>query len=168
MLLGAPVPTEAPSGGGSTKPERQHNHRRMRSAVTGRYGRRTMDVELLYFEGCPSWRVMDERLGVLGAEFDFEHQRILVDTPEAAERAGFLGSPTVRIDGEDPFAAPGAAVGLSCRVYPTVDGLIGCPTLAELRAAFQRHAPARRPRARPPQRAAPAPGPADLSGASPS
>jgi hypothetical protein len=108
-----------------------------------------MDVELLYFEGCPSWRVMDERLGVLGAEFDFEHQRILVDTPEAAERVAFLGSPTVRIDGEDPFAAPGAAVGLSCRVYSTADGLIGCPTLAELRSALQRVAPAPGPGARP-------------------
>ena len=99
-----------------------------------------MNVELLYFEGCPSWRVMDDRLHVLGAEFGFEHQRTLVDTLEAAERVGFLGSPTVRIDGHDPFAQPGAAEGLSCRVYPTVDGLTGCPSLAELRGAF-RHLP---------------------------
>jgi len=109
-----------------------------------------MDVELLYFEGCPSWRVMDDRLRVLGAEFGFQHERILIDTPEAADRVGFLGSPTVRIDGHDPFAQPGAAAGLCCRVYPTAGGLTGCPPLAELRAALRRRAPA------------------DLSGSSPS
>ena len=135
-----------------------------------------MDVELLYFEGCPSWRVMDDRLCVLGAEFGFEHERILVDTPEAAQRVGFLGSPTVRIDGHDPFAQPGAAVGLSCRVYPSADGLTGCPGLAELRAAFRRLPPRPAPRARAqrpaPQRLARPParvtGAADLSGSSPS
>ena len=49
-------------------------------------------------------------------------RRELVDTVEEAERVGFLGSPTILIDGTDPFDAPGATPGLSCRLYRTDTG----------------------------------------------
>jgi len=42
------------------------------------------------------------------------------------------GSPSVLVDGEDPFAEPGADVGLSCRLYRTPVGLAGAPTMAHL------------------------------------
>ena len=32
----------------------------------------------------------------------------LISTPEQAERAGFRGSPTILVNGRDPFAGPGA------------------------------------------------------------
>ena len=55
---------------------------------------------------------------------------------EEADRVGFRGSPSVLIDGTDPFSDPDAPVGLSCRVYSTPDGLAGSPTLEQLRTAL--------------------------------
>lgn len=95
-----------------------------------------MDITLQYFDGCPNWKVADARLRSLKEEgFDLEIVRQLIETPEAAAEAGFRGSPTVLVDGIDPFADPGAPVGLSCRVYRTVEGLAGSPTLDQLRKA---------------------------------
>ncbi|MCW3017571.1 MAG: hypothetical protein JWO02_4663 [Solirubrobacterales bacterium] len=44
-----------------------------------------------------------------------------VQTDEAAHAAGFIGSPTIRIDGEDVQPTPEPA-GLTCRVYRLRDG----------------------------------------------
>jgi hypothetical protein len=55
-----------------------------------------------------------------------------VNSVEDAERLGFLGSPTVLIDGADPFAEPDATPSLSCRVYRTVQGPAGSPTVEQL------------------------------------
>lgn len=63
-----------------------------------------MRVELLYFEDCPSWRTTNERLQKLSAERGFEMVRRLVTTPEEAGAIGFRGSPTILVDGRDPFA----------------------------------------------------------------
>lgn len=94
-----------------------------------------MRVELLYFEGCPNWRVaherLDEALRTVGRS-DVVVQQRLVETPEAAEVLEFVGSPTIRIDGEDPFADGGARFGLACRVFRTPTGLSGSPTTAQL------------------------------------
>jgi hypothetical protein len=52
-----------------------------------------------------------------------------VETIEDAVRTGFPGSPTILVDGEDPFAEAGAPVGLACRLYRTEMGPQGAPTL---------------------------------------
>lgn len=95
-----------------------------------------MDVTLLYFNGCPSWQVADERLRALAAELGFSYTRRIVDTPEEAERSRFRGSPSILVDGRDAFAAGDEPVGLSCRVYQTPEGPAGAPTLEQLRAAL--------------------------------
>ncbi len=96
-----------------------------------------MDITLLYFEDCPSWKVADERLTAIAAErADIRLTRHLVETPAEAERTRFHGSPSILVDGVDVFAAPGAEVGLSCRRYLTPDGYQGAPTLAQLRAVL--------------------------------
>jgi hypothetical protein len=95
-----------------------------------------MRVILLHFDGCPHWQILAERLEALSGELDFTVERQVVDTPEAAEAVGFRGSPTVLVDGIDPFADPAAPVGLSCRVYSTPEGLRGSPTEAMLRQAL--------------------------------
>lgn len=95
-----------------------------------------MKVTLQYFEGCPSWQTADGLLRQLAAEHGFDIDRQLVDTPEAAEELSFRGSPTVLIDGRDPFANGDEPVGLSCRIYQTPDGSAGSPTLDQLRAAL--------------------------------
>ena len=99
-----------------------------------------MDVTLLFFDGCPNWQVTDERLQealTLAGVDDVRVEHRLVETPEQAEAAGFRGSPTVLVNGRDPFADPDAPVGLSCRVYGTATGFTGAPTVEQLVAALQ-------------------------------
>lgn len=96
-----------------------------------------MDVTLLYFDDCPSWETTDERLRALADEFGFELDHRRVETPEAAEEVGFRGSPTVLVDGRDPFADDDDPTGLSCRIYQTPDGPAGSPTTDQLRAALE-------------------------------
>jgi hypothetical protein len=56
-----------------------------------------------------------------------------VETPEDAERLRFTGSPTILLDGEDPFAAEAdGGFGLSCRVFSTPEGPAGSPTREQL------------------------------------
>jgi hypothetical protein len=93
-----------------------------------------VDVQLLYFDGCPNWqetdRLLREALDRTGSVATIEHVDVL--SPEDAERLSFRGSPTVLVDGVDPFADPEAPVGLSCRVFRTPDGLGGSPTVEQL------------------------------------
>ena len=68
-----------------------------------------MKIELLYFEGCPSYGellpTLRELLASEGVKDEVEVRR--VETPEEAEFEHFLGSPTVRINGEDVDPAAG-------------------------------------------------------------
>ncbi len=96
-----------------------------------------MVITLLYFQGCPNWKAAGQRLALLAAERpDIRVAHLLVETPEEADRVGFLGSPSIRVDGVYVFAEPGARVGLTCRRYRTPDGLEGAPTLEQLRAVL--------------------------------
>ena len=100
---------------------------------------RHMDVTLLYFGDCPNWLVASEHLDALRAEHsDLSISRHIVDTPEEAGRTGFRGSPSILIDGVDPFADADDPIGLSCRIYQTPDGPAGSPTLDQLRKALAR------------------------------
>ncbi len=92
-------------------------------------------VTLLYFEGCPSWQLADDRLRELAVELDLTFTREQVETPAAAERWGFRGSPTILVYGEDVLAAGDEPVGLLCRIYQTPEGPAGSPTVDQLRAA---------------------------------
>jgi hypothetical protein len=90
-----------------------------------------MKVEVLYFDGCPNYGALLPRLRELlasaGAHPDIELVR--VEDLDAAERERFLGSPTVRINGEDvePGADERIDFGLKCRLFATPDGLRGMP-----------------------------------------
>ncbi len=96
-----------------------------------------MDVTLLYFPGCPSWRTAAARLRVVATERgDLRVTRQLVESAEEAERTGFHGSPTILVDGVDVFAEPGSVVGMACRRYPTPEGYQGAPAVEQLRAVL--------------------------------
>ncbi len=97
-----------------------------------------MDITLLYFESCPNWKQTDGDLASLADEHDLNVAYQTVETIEEAEHWGFRGSPTVLVDGVDPFARPTDPVGLSCRIYQTPNGLAGAPTLAMLTQAILR------------------------------
>lgn len=99
-----------------------------------------MDVELLVVPDCPNEvpahdliRTALDELGIRASV-----STTVIDSEEQARARGFTGSPTFLIDGRDPFAHPGAAVGLACRVYQTPYGLAGLPTLSELREELRR------------------------------
>lgn len=98
-----------------------------------------MDVTLLYFEDCPNWRTTEGHLETLAQEVpDLRISRHLVDTLGEAERVGFVGSPSVLVDGVDVFAGPETCFGLSCRMYETSAGPAGSPTLDQLRNVLAR------------------------------
>lgn len=99
-----------------------------------------MDVRLLYFDGCPNWQDTDQRLqeAIAVAGLDVTVTYVHVTTPDDADQLRFRGSPTVLVDGADPFAEEAAPVGLSCRVFQTPEGLRGAPTVAQLVAALSR------------------------------
>ena len=93
---------------------------------------------MLYFDDCPNWRQAEARLMEALADLDtpvaVRYQ--LVRSAEEAERAGFRGSPTILINGRDPFASPGDPVALACRIYRTPNGVEPAPTVEQLRAAL--------------------------------
>jgi hypothetical protein len=93
-------------------------------------------LTIQYFEGCPHWKVADHRVrnvlrGIPGNDVDLEYQ--LIDSPETAERVGFHGSPTILIDGLDPFASGHEPIGMTCRMFRTEEGVQGAPTESQLR-----------------------------------
>jgi len=98
-----------------------------------------MDIEIRYFEDCPNWLPIERSITELAAELGIEVEvsHTIVGTPEEAERLSFKGSPTVVINGTDPWEDGEAPVGLSCRVYRTKDGFTGAPSEAQLREAIE-------------------------------
>ena len=97
-----------------------------------------MDIEILYFDDCPNWRLtealVDRVVNDAGVTAAIRHT--LVETEEEAQRLSFRGSPTVLINGVDPWADPDAPVGLSCRIYLTDSGVAGALSEAQLAKAI--------------------------------
>lgn len=93
-----------------------------------------MDVELVYFRGCPNWRLAEERLyaalEALGRT-DVEVRLRLVAQPADAEAAGLHGSPTVLVNGEDLFPWD-TGDRWACRLYRNENGLEGAPSVQAL------------------------------------
>jgi hypothetical protein len=95
-------------------------------------------IELLYWEGCPSHPAALAMLReVLGPEAAIE--LVEIETDEDAEREGFVGSPTIRVDGVDLFPVD-EPVGLTCRIYVLRDGRVSpTPDPELLREALLEH-----------------------------
>jgi hypothetical protein len=84
-----------------------------------------MRVELLWWEGCPSYpeTQADLERALAAAGLDGEVEMVEIESDEQARRERFPGSPTVRLDGEDILPAPdGEPFSLTCRVYRLRDG----------------------------------------------
>jgi mercuric ion transport protein len=99
-----------------------------------------MNIEVLYFEGCPNHLPAIERvretLKSLGRQ-DEIHQ-VEVHTQSDAEAMAFVGSPSIRINGADiePWARTTEAFGLSCRTYLDGSHRRGVPSRELLRRAI--------------------------------
>lgn len=89
-----------------------------------------MRVDMLYFGGCPNWRearkLVQEVLAQEGVKADVTE--VEVPTPEEAERLGFLGSPTIRVDGDDvETGRSGDPPFWGCRTYLVGGQAAGLP-----------------------------------------
>lgn len=87
-----------------------------------------MKVELLFFEGCPGYEELLPRVRALvDGRADLELRP--VESTDDAERVGFLGSPTLRVDGRDvdPGAADRTDFGMKCRLYRSEHGQTHAP-----------------------------------------
>lgn len=97
-----------------------------------------MKIEILHVPDCPHLRLLGDRLEqALDADpapgrHTITH--VVVTDLDAAVATGMTGSPTLLVDGTDPFAEPGSAASVSCRLYRDADGRIsGAPSVAALR-----------------------------------
>ena len=98
-----------------------------------------MKIEILYFDGCPTYRTAEETLRGVLAERGIEAgvELVAVNTDEEAQRRRFPGSPTIRVDDRDLFPmADRAGYALGCRMYATLEGLKGSPTAEMVRVAL--------------------------------
>lgn len=96
------------------------------------------EVTLRYFDGCPNWRVAKKRIEVVLEQLGETTAVMLerVETAQEADELDFRGSPTILVDGVDPFDASGPT-GLSCRVYRTDAGFEGAPSVDQLVVALK-------------------------------
>jgi hypothetical protein len=100
-----------------------------------------MHVELLFWEGCPSYPRALADLRMAMREFgldpnDVEIRDVISDADAMRER--FVGSPTIRIDGADVSPVESEPYGLTCRLYHRRDGRVSpTPDPADLRDALQ-------------------------------
>lgn len=102
-------------------------------------------MQLLAVPACPGAVVAGERLRLAlsrAGRADVVVERLEVRTPQQADELGFTGSPTVLVDGVDPFAGPDDVPALACRLYRTADGVQQAPTLAALVSALATPPPA--------------------------
>jgi len=99
----------------------------------------TVRITLSYFDGCPNWQIAYERLtqalAITGRE-DLVIELMPVTSEEEAVALRFAGSPTIYIDGVDPFAQETLRPGLSCRLYRTPEGVGGAPSVDQLVASL--------------------------------
>jgi hypothetical protein len=96
-------------------------------------------IELLYWEGCPSYpeakAMLEEVLARRGIDTPVVMREVRTD--DEAEALRFPGSPTIRIDGRDvdPTGADGRPA-LNCRIYHLPDGRVSpVPTREQMEAA---------------------------------
>lgn len=99
-------------------------------------------LTLLYVDDCPGFFVAAERLrvalGLSGAD------RLLVRAQpgrhgESGVAAGFTGSPTLLVNGVDPFPPAVPTTVLGCRFYRTETGLDAAPSVQQLVTVLRAH-----------------------------
>lgn len=94
-----------------------------------------MEIVVQHFDGRPNWELARHRITAVLPE---EAESILFDEIESLEKGeavGFWGSPTILLDGVDPFSDP-IPIGLAWRISFADAGHEGAPSEAQLRAVM--------------------------------
>jgi hypothetical protein len=103
---------------------------------------RVPDVELQWWEGCPSTETAAQELREALSELGLDGVEVRmheIRSDEDAREAGFIGSPTVLVDGADVVPEPREPAGLTCRVYRRRSGGISpTPDPENVRTALRR------------------------------
>jgi hypothetical protein len=101
-----------------------------------------MQVAFLFFADCPSHAPTLARLNAVMDELQLNGWPIdivEVTTEEQATCEQFVGSPTIRINGEDIVSPNHTQYGLMCRVYQLEDGRYSpMPSVNMIRKALQK------------------------------
>ncbi len=102
-----------------------------------------MHLTVLAEPTCPNAPVLTDRLtAILHGRTDISMSHQVISSEDEAIRWDMHGSPTLLIDGLDPFAEPGQHPSLSCRLYRDENGRAsGAQSISQLRHAIE-HAPA--------------------------
>ncbi len=100
-----------------------------------------MKVEILYFDGCPHYRPAVEQVKEALRLEGLTAELVEINVPDAAraQELKFLGSPTIRVNGQDidPAAGSSTSFGLMCRTYGDAGRHTGVPPLDLIRAALR-------------------------------
>jgi hypothetical protein len=126
---------------GSLAPAGLPAFRSLVASLESMSARHRPSVELLWWSGCPSTeRALSElRAAMDAAGLDpsaIRTREIVTEAQAGAE--GFVGSPTVRVDGRDVSPPGDEPAGLTCRVYRLRDGRFSpTPDPQDLRDALR-------------------------------
>ncbi len=98
-----------------------------------------MTIQLLHFEGCPSWKQALTNLHAALANMDWDPEIEIIDIEddEAATRYAFQGSPSIKYQGVDLWEVKQDEYHIDCRVYNTPQGLRGVPTVQMLQERLE-------------------------------
>lgn len=97
-----------------------------------------MELTVLAVPDCPNAPLLEQRLAeVVAGRPGITVRRVEIAGADAASAYGMTGSPTLLVNGSDPFAQPGARPALACRLYRDDDGRPArAPSVAALRQAL--------------------------------
>jgi hypothetical protein len=98
-----------------------------------------MHLTVLAVPGCPNVKLLEQRLArVLDQRRGITVSQHVVGDEDQAVRRGMRGSPTILVDGIDPFAGPDQPASVSCRLYRGGDGRVdGAPSVRQIRRAIR-------------------------------
>jgi len=99
-----------------------------------------MQIEVLTVPGCPHGDAALSRVRqalVIAGRADAVVAERVITNPEQATAAGMIGSPTILIDGVDPFATESDRPSFSCRLFQTDSGLDGAPSIEDLAVSLR-------------------------------
>lgn len=93
-----------------------------------------MEIDLLYVADCPNRTSARElvELALTRTQLTAVVREREIHSNEEAECLGMRGSPTILIDGQDPFAGRAGPAAMSCRLYRSDAGVSGVPTISQL------------------------------------
>jgi len=102
-------------------------------------GHRWIKIELLYIGDCPhhaaARAALDEAIRIEQVTADVSELEIKDESTACA--IGFIGSPSIRIDGNDIDPGAGGTAGLCCRTYAGSGQPKGVPSIEMIRQALR-------------------------------